>query len=475
MKQIVWLFLLFAVVLTAGEYDAVVKVFAVSSQPNYYIPWQNFGQRAATASGFVIAGNRIVTNAHAVSYPAFIAVRKVGDQNRYPARVVAVNHECDLAILTVDAPRFFEGIKPLELTELPALQSSVAVAGYPVGGDNISVTNGVLSRIEPLQYSHSGKTLLAAQVDAAINPGNSGGPALHGGKVVGVAFQGAPSAQNIGYIIPCAILRHFMKDLEDGRLDGFPDVPFRHETLENPDLRRSLQMTEEQSGVLVTEVPELLRPQAPLAEGDVLLTVGGEKVANDGTVNRGDGQILFFGSLFWELQIGDKLPVELLRGGEIRKFELVMTKFPYRVPNLVFDRVPSYYMAGGVVFTPLTVNYLGIWDKVERAPRELTIHLGRPRESNDDEIVVISMVLADEINLGYQNFGAMIVTKADGVPIHSLRQLADLIDAKKEGYLAIELENRLRLVMDAARMHAATPVILQRYRIPADRSRDLIK
>ncbi len=52
------------------------------------------------------------------------------------------------------------------------------VAGYPTGGDNTSVTSGVVSRVEVAQYVHAASNLMAIQIDAAINPGNSGGPAL---------------------------------------------------------------------------------------------------------------------------------------------------------------------------------------------------------------------------------------------------------------------------------------------------------
>lgn len=67
-----------------------------------------------------------------------------------------------------------------------------------VGGDNISVTKGVVSRVEPTQYVHGASQLLAIQIDAAINPGNSGGPAIMGDKVAGVAFQNLSGAENIG-------------------------------------------------------------------------------------------------------------------------------------------------------------------------------------------------------------------------------------------------------------------------------------
>ena len=68
------------------------------------------------------------------------------------------------------------------------------------GGDNISVTGGVVSRVEPTQYVHGASHLMAIQIDAAINPGNSGGPALMEDKVVGVAFQNLANAENIGYV-----------------------------------------------------------------------------------------------------------------------------------------------------------------------------------------------------------------------------------------------------------------------------------
>ena len=54
------------------------------------------------------------------------------------------------------------------------LQDAVAVVGYPIGGDTISVTSGVVSRIEVTSYVHGSTELLGVQIDAAINSGNSG-------------------------------------------------------------------------------------------------------------------------------------------------------------------------------------------------------------------------------------------------------------------------------------------------------------
>nr|XP_016437824.1 PREDICTED: protease Do-like 2, chloroplastic isoform X2 [Nicotiana tabacum] len=105
-------------------------------------------------------------------------------------QVLARGVECDIALLSVESKDFWEGAEPLCFGHLPHLQDAVTVVGYPLGGDTISVTKGVVSRIEVTSYAHGSSELLGIQIDAAINPGNSGGPAFNDdGECIGVAFQ----------------------------------------------------------------------------------------------------------------------------------------------------------------------------------------------------------------------------------------------------------------------------------------------
>eukprot|EP00899_Mesostigma_viride_P003081 jgi/Mesvir1/12774/Mv22830-RA.2 len=225
---------------------SVVKVFTVSVGQNYFLPWQSHGQRELTGSGFVIDGKRIITNAHVVDDYAFVLVRKHGHPTKYKAKVEAVSHECDLAILRVDEDSdFWTGLVPLELAsegELPLLHENVSVVGYPSGGDSISVTGGVVSRMELIQYTFGGTNLLAIQIDAAINPGNSGGPVFLENKVVGVAFQCLPDADNIGYIIPVPVVRRFLADVAiNGEPKGFCAMGIRCQSLESHQMEHPTQ------------------------------------------------------------------------------------------------------------------------------------------------------------------------------------------------------------------------------------------
>ena len=127
---------------------------------------------------------------------------------RYVAQVLCVAPECDMALLTVAAPAFWEGLRPVRFARaLPRLEDAVTCVGYPIGGDGLSVTAGVVSRVEVTAYTHGSAELLGVQIDAAINAGNSGGPAFaDDGSCVGIAFQsiGSGDAENIGCV--CARL-----------------------------------------------------------------------------------------------------------------------------------------------------------------------------------------------------------------------------------------------------------------------------
>ena len=235
--------------------NSIVKIDVVRSNFDYLNPWQMRGQSSGTGSGCIIDGNRILTSAHVVNNSTFIQVRRAGVAKRYTARVYSISHISDLAILIVDDLSFFENSEALQIGELPHIRDRVAVYGFPTGGDQMSITEGVVSRIEHRSYVHSSAYLLTCQIDAAINPGNSGGPVIFNNKIVGVAFQAATSAQNIGYMVPAPIINHFLTDINNnnGIYSGFPELGIFTQSMENTDIREKFQMNQNYSGVRVVD------------------------------------------------------------------------------------------------------------------------------------------------------------------------------------------------------------------------------
>ncbi len=482
-------FVLFSVAVTADEskvnsnnhdsITSVVKVFAVTSRPSYYQPWQNYQQTAKTGSGCIISKNRILTNAHLVANQTFLMVRKQGDPKKYIARLIATGHECDLALLEVVDPKFYEKMPPLPLAEgFPELQDTVRVYGYPIGGDNISVTEGVVSRIETVLYSHSRRYLTAVQIDAAINPGNSGGPVIMDGKIVGVAFQGFSSGENMGYMIPATIVKHFLKDVEKNpgkSVKGFPGLNMKISKMENPYLRDWAKLKPDQTGIIITFLPPLEKAKGVFKVNDVILAIDGVKIANDATVPFRKDEVIFFGTLVWDRYIGETCKFTILRDGKVIEIKHKLTGPEELVPPRDYDLLPSYYIIGGMLFIPLTQNYLDSWSNWwDRAPRQLAMLTTSGEITKDcDQVVVLSEILADDVNIGYQNTRYKAVKMINGTKIKNLKHLVGLIDKLKDKYLVITLDNHKKIVMETEKARQATTRILRRYRIPADRSTDL--
>ncbi len=453
---------------------SIIKIFAMRSKPNYNQPWQNHPQRSSTGSGFVISGNRILTNAHIVANQTFLMVRKPGLQKKYIAKLEVIGNECDMAILKVEDPEFFKDLKALELGDLPELQTSVTVMGYPVGGDNISVTEGIISRIEPVIYSHSGRRLLAVQIDAAINPGNSGGPVLHDDKVVGIAFQGLSQSQSIGYMIPVPVIKHFLKDVKDKKFDGFPHAPFVSEKMENPDLRSWSKMNSDQTGIIIRSLPPEVKESGEFKVNDIIMAIDGVKLDNDATVKFRSDEVIYFAYLIWRKYIGDNCKFKVLRDGKEITVNYKLRRYKRLVPNRVFGKLPTYYFIGGLLFVPLSINHLDEYRQWYNGPINLVYQVINGKVSKElQQIVVLSSVLAAEVNVGYQKLRSLIVEKVNGQKIKDLKQLISIVENSKKGFLIFQLKNKTKIVFDIEKLRKSTAPIMKRYRIPKDRSPDL--
>ena len=200
--------------------NSVVKIHVTSRQPDFVRPWNKGNPEESSGSGAIIEGNRILTNAHVVLYASQIFVQADQTTERVPAKVVAIAPGLDLAVLRVEKPAFFEGRPPLPLADdIPAVKQTVSVYGYPIGGEQISVTQGIVSRIECTTIYCLVRGL-RIQIDAALNPGNSGGPAVADGKIVGLVHSKLSKGENIGYLIAAGEIQRFLKDSQAWGLPG---------------------------------------------------------------------------------------------------------------------------------------------------------------------------------------------------------------------------------------------------------------
>ncbi|KAM9959095.1 hypothetical protein ACTFIR_000149 [Dictyostelium discoideum] len=455
--------------------DPVVKVFSVLTSPNYFIPWQMKPQREVTGSGFIISGKRILTNAHVVADQTLVMVTKFGNPNKFPAKLVSSAHDYDLAMLTVEDDEFWEGLIPLELGDLPDLQDTITVVGFPTGGSNICVTQGVVSRIDLQPYAHSETRSLSIQIDAAINPGNSGGPALKDGKVVGIAFQNLTGASSVGFIIPTPVIRRFIRDIElNGKFTGVPMLGIVSQNLDSmPKEYFKIPTDSPITGVVVNELHPFSAAKGLIQVKDIITHINGVSVADDGSIAFRRRERISFGYLFSNHFIGDQIDLTVLRNGERLNVRVPLVNQFSVVPFQMYDSRPSYFVYSGLVFVPITypflqelsddlaVTYRRVYERIEKITSE------------DFQVVILSQVLFDKTNHGYSNLSLTEVKRVNDIPVKNLKHLVHLIESNQNPYLVITLEHENFIILKKDEADQANLRVMKQHAIPHLKSEDL--
>ncbi len=460
--------------------DSVIKIYTTQSAPDYFTPWRLLSPRQSSGSGSVISGNQILTNAHVVANASYVQAQKHNDPRRYLARVTFISHEADLALITVDEPGFFSDLKALSIGDLPAPLQEVSVYGYPIGGKSLSITKGILSRVEQQVYAHAGGYLLAGQIDAAINPGNSGGPVIVDQQIVGVVMQANSGgrAENLGYFVPPSMIRHVLADSEDGVYDGFPDLGFRTQTLDSPAAKKAYGLSDDQNGVLVIKVFDDAPAQGILEENDVILQIDDFDIAEDGSIRLSDDILTDYKHAIDLHHVGESVAITYARHGQVQTTMLdareALDSYSL-VTGEQFDKIPEYYIYGGILFVPLNMNLIKRWgnDWSRTAPVSLLQARNEWSSPERRQLVVALQVMAADVNLGYHDWRNWIVEYVNGEPVRDFDHFANLIRDNENDNVVMENKNGYQLVINHEQAAASEAAILARYQIPAAHSADL--
>ncbi len=457
----------------SSRYEAVVRIENSSLNPDYRSPWNTGRDSGGNGTGWLVGENKFLTNAHVVSNSRIIYIKKVGDAKPYRAKIVHIAHDCDLAMLELEDPSAFEGVTPFDIGKLPQLDTTVKVIGYPIGGERISITSGVVSRIDFLSYSHTSVDLhLTIQIDAAINPGNSGGPVIQNGKVVGVAFQGYSGniAQNTGYMIPTPVIRRFLKDVEDGKYDHYVDLSMSDFPLLNPAQRKALGLANDGIGIMVAAAEEDGSAGGILKTGDVLLAIDGRPVKSNGLINY-EGEDVNMNEIVERKFAGDVIKLKIWRQNKSIDTKVTLKRFlPYLIAAKKYDEKPRYIMFAGLAFQPLDRNLMAAHGMKNLQVRyHFDSYVSADIYKDRPEVIVLTSILPDSINSYFSNFKHSIVDEVNGVKVKTLKDVHNALARDNGDYIIISLLGNGRpIVIERSKVEAAQKRIQEKYNVIKD-------
>lgn len=410
-------------------YGSIVRIEAATQVPDYREPWKAGRFSGGIGTGFLIGPNQILTNAHVVSNARRLLVTMHGSPRKHPARILHIAHDCDLALLELEDPTPFLGLQTLKIGNIPKLESQVRVIGYPVGGNRISVTRGVVSRIDFNAYSHTRSDMhLVVQIDAAINPGNSGGPVLQNGDVVGVAFQGLRSADNTGYMIPTPVINRFLKDIEDGQYDHYVDLGVSEFALFNPAMRKKFGLSQNAPGVLIARVT----PEGPcdgvLQDNDILTSINNNAVDAAGNILI-DGEKVNMNEIVERKFSGDSIKLDIIRDGKPMKKTVTLKPFPQgRMYSVQYGVKPRFSSFAGLILQPLDRNLYAAHSFTNTRVRRLFAHyIDEAIFKEREDIVILTRILADPVNTHVSGHVGTAIESINGEKIQTLEQAHKLL------------------------------------------------
>lgn len=447
--------------------QSVVKIYATYRGPDFEAPWSKLPPEEYTGTGFVISGNRILTNAHVVEQSSQIFVQPPQSADRLRADLVAIARGIDLAVLEIrrDSEResFHEAHPELRLkSELPRIGGTVQAYGYPLGGEQLSITEGVVSRIEYADY-YFDTYGLRIQVDAALNPGNSGGPVVMDGEVIGVTFSGIDQAENIGYVIPAEEVRVFLDDIADGSYDGRVKLFAEgFQTAENEAVRAWLGLSGDQTGLIYTGDDEDL----PLKRWDLIDSIGGVDIDNAGLVTIGDGVRVSWAYLIPQTAADGSIKMTVVRKGEPVELTLPVATTRDDLMSYLGNDYPEYFVLGPMVFSPVARDHLFEFYAAYLAMLRSPIALRAEEEKafeGEELVVVASDFLPHPITKGYAVAYRPTVKSVNGEKVKNLAHMLEIIKASGDEFLVFEFyeKGQETLVFDREEMLEVTEEILE--------------
>ena len=457
---------------TAGDWErAIVSVEINRKQYDYSQPWTKRVQTVVKA-GIVIGPREILTTADALDDRTLVRVQRDGRGKWWNAEVKWIDFPANLAVVTSAEEQFWTGLKTVPLAEPVKKSEDIQVLRWRAG--NLEVRKAEFNRFAVTHPNMSDAVHVQLELNSDINSVGWAEPAIAGSKVIGLVF--AQSGNQL-QVLPSPFIRSILDAQKKGRYKGLGYFDFTWQPAENPETLDYLKLEGEKRGAVVIDVPNKPGVESVVKPLDILLQVDGFDIDTQGDyVDPDYGHLMLENLSTRNKWAGDPVRLKIWRAGHAQDvvYRLPKAEDAARlVPEAPFEQEPEYLIAGGLVFQPLTKNFLRGWgqDWERRAPFRLAYFRNQEPTPERPAIVILSQVMPDLYNIGYQDSRQIVLEKLNGQKVNYLADLQRALKKPLNGFHIFEFmkgDTLQRIVLDAAKLDEATKRVLDHYGIEND-------
>ena len=433
---------------TSGDLKfSVVRISTTYQYPSFYFPWRWTDSKNKSGQGIVVGKDLVLTLASNVQNATNIELSLNSEPVPVQMKIKAINLNSNLALLQGDLPG---NVKPLKIGKSSPFKRTEPLTLYwKTTNGQLFQGSAVLDRVETRYLNNSPQSHPLYIAIRCSHPDTGFGVPLfvNNDLFFGLAIRGGNEYEFS--IITCDMISKTF-DLNKGEIKKPTAVcGFATEPLTQVYYRQKLGLDENSGGCLISRVYEQGSGYRQLQKGDVLLAIGKYKLDAWGRYDHPPFGQMFFSHLFSDHFIDEKLPVTIMRDKKQMDIDLELTDIDdskWLIPRNLLAEKTDFIIRGGFLFVPLTQTYLREWggDFQNKAPLGLVFTY----EKNDDkikkedlgDIVILSQVLPHPSNVGLQRQGGSIVSKVNGEPLKSLKQLKTLLDDTQQDVIKLSLE-----------------------------------
>lgn len=471
-----------AYVPSAKAQPPVVRVNVASQASSFTQPWRKNTRSLRQGLGVVLMDGRILVTAELIANHTYVELEKPDTALKAPAKVEVVDYDANLALLAAPAAEFLQSIPGARLDESAEVGDRIDVMQLEPNGRPV-ITPATITTIEVGPYPVDENAFLVFKLSVPLQSRENSFtvPAFKDGRLVGLVMRYQPMTQTAD-LVPAPVIEHFLQAVDHPPYAGFPRAGLTFSDTRDPQLRQYAKLPDGKGGAYVTKVvPGSPADGAGIKVGDVLLSVDGLAIDQDGNYeDERFGKISLAHYVSTVLQAGKQVPIVVWRDGTENTLEgtvaprdrSLMISQPY-----IFDREPDYIVAGGIVFSELSRQFLREWGSnwSDEAPLHL-VYLDRYQSEAPEgrqRIVFISDVLSGPNSIGYDHLRYEVVDEVNGKKIGSLKDLADALDHPADSFHRINLsEDPGSVVLDVEGSKAEEARIMSDYAVPSPRRLD---
>lgn len=449
---------------------SIVTIEVSKKQYDYYQPWTRRTGRLQK-QGLVIGENQILTTADQLNDRTLVRLQKGGRGRWWLGEVTWLDYQANLALLTTMETNFWRDLKPATLSGALPPDGTLQILRWREG--NLEARRAEFTQFAVREGQLSAVNHVVLEADSDIEGAGWAEPMIGNSHVVGIltAHDGRTCTA-----LTASFIQSILQARKKGQYHGLGFFHFFWQPAQNPACLARLKLTGDPRGVIVIQVParqdgleQVLKPD------DIILRIDGFDIDIQGDYEDPEYGHLMLENLSTRRKwAGDDVKMQIWREGKPMDLTYRLPKYEFTlslVPFATYDQQPEYVIVGGLVFQPLTDPYLQSWgaDWKRRAPFRLVYYRDDPATKDRPGLVILSQVLPDPYNIGYQEQRWLVVDKVNGQPVSRLADLRRALDKPNGAYDTIDFvqSDSLRRMVIAAgdSEQQATQRVLKRYGI----------